>query len=57
MSNELQGMIAFLCTTILFSITTQIYAYKLAQTKRLLNRLQEKELLNQSPQAERQQKK
>ena len=57
MSSEFWGMTAFFISTVILSITTQIYAYKLAQTRRLLNQLQEKEFLNQSHQSEEQQRK
>lgn len=57
MSIEFWGMTAFFSTTILFSITTLIYARKLAQAKRQLYQLKEKANLDKPHDCEKQYKK
>ena len=57
MSSEFWGMTAFLITTIIFSITTLIYARKLNQALRLIRQLKEKASQFQSHGCEKQYKK
>lgn len=57
MSGEFWGMTAFLITTIIFSITTIVYAQKLYRTQRDLRQLRGKANRDQNYHPERQNKK